>query len=282
MGRKRKLEYVILTCNSCGKTFEREAYREKRKNFCNKLCRSKKNIILICSLCGKKFERMVVADFNASERNVFCGRKCLGSFWGSKNLEKPKSEFHKENIRSAKIGSHYNEDHRKNIGKGSAKRYEDPVYRERIRKRMIELGIHKDPSLLSEYQRYYERANWIERMYDRITDTVQLAKLKTLGVFNTQKISKNTSGVVRDHIYSRRAGFDNRVPPEILRHPSNCQLLTHGENMRKSKTNIVGRYYDNCDISLEELFSRIENFDQEWKEQERCLQLIEEYKNGKR
>lgn len=80
----------------------------------------------------------------------------------------------------------------------------------------------------------------------------QKALLNQYGVFNT-KNNKNTKGCVRDHILSRRYGFDNNIDPEIISHPANCEIVLHSENVKRAKTN------DNL-ITLEELLERIENW----------------------
>lgn len=64
----------------------------------------------------------------------------------------------------------------------------------------------------------------------------------------------------------------------ILRHPCNCQILTHSENIKKKKY----QYIDKNDLTLDELFNRIISYKKEWYEQELVLRLIEDYKNGKR
>ena len=51
--------------------------------------------------------------------------------------------------------------------------------------------------------------------------------LKQFGMFN---IETNTKGVVRDHIYGRKSGFKEKVPPEILRHPANCEIILHSSH----------------------------------------------------
>lgn len=66
-------------------------------------------------------------------------------------------------------------------------------------------------------------------------------KLVELGWYNKDS---NPKGVVKDHRLSVKFGFDNKIDPVILSHPTNCEFLTVAENSRKS--------YD-CSISLLEL-----------------------------
>jgi hypothetical protein len=70
----------------------------------------------------------------------------------------------------------------------------------------------------------------------------------------------------------------NLVFPEILRHPCNCQLLTHAENLSKKDY----RYIDKDAQSLDDLFTKIEGYSNDWVEQSVVLLLIQKYKNGER
>lgn len=83
-------------------------------------------------------------------------------------------------------------------------------------------------------------------------------------------------------MYSRKSGFINGVFPELLRHPCNCQIITHFNNVSKAQTKVNNRYTDNDSHTLQELFSKILNYSGEWKEQQLCLHLIEKYNNGER
>ena len=51
--------------------------------------------------------------------------------------------------------------------------------------------------------------------------------------------------------------------------------MLHSDNVRK-------RHRNKDSISLEELFVKIETTEYEWDEQDLCIQLIKDYRNGKR
>ena len=80
----------------------------------------------------------------------------------------------------------------------------------------------------------------------------QKALLKEYGVFNARN-NKNTNGCGRDHLLSRRYGFDNNIATWIISHPANCEIVLNSENIRRANTN------DNL-ITLEELLERIGNW----------------------
>ncbi|GAG15411.1 unnamed protein product, partial [marine sediment metagenome] len=116
-----------------------------------------------------------------------------------------------------------------------------------------------------------------EKMWNLVEDINQLDILKELGIFNAKT---NSKGVVRDHIFSRNSGFILKVFPEILRHPCNCQILTHSANVKKKSSN--NKYVDLDQISLFDLFLEIKNYEEIWFEQDITIKKIEEYKKGKR
>ena len=122
----------------------------------------------------------------------------------------------------------------------------------------------------SDYELYFNECEWLEQMFDRCVSIQELKLLKERHVFNCKT---NHKGVVRDHMYSRRSGFEYKVFPEILRHPCNCQLITHSDNSKKREQN---------DVTLNELFLQIQMYKREWLEQKKCLELIKEYKKGRR
>ena len=90
----------------------------------------------------------------------------------------------------------------------------------------------------------------------------------------------NTKGVVRDHRFGRKSGYAMKVFPEILRHPANCRIITHANNVSKAQKG-KSKSTD-CEITLDELFAAIENFVGEWKEHGECLRLIKLYRQGNR
>lgn len=65
----------------------------------------------------------------------------------------------------------------------------------------------------------------------------------------------NLGGVSRDHIYSVREGYENKVDPSIVSHPANCRLLIHNKNVSKGKKS---------EITLEELKQKIEEWDKKY------------------
>lgn len=157
------------------------------------------------------------------------------------------------------------------IGIKSKQKFENEDFRINFRKTMEDKGIWIPLEIKDDIEIYYNASNWNKRLFDVLyEDNKEL--IQNLGVYNTYT---NTKGVVRDHMLSRNTGFHLKVFPEIIRHVENCEILEHAKNVKK-------RFKEKDSISLDELFKRIENTKHIWHEQDLCLNLIKEYKNGKR
>ena len=168
-------------------------------------------------------------------------------------------------------GRRHKEDSKTLIGTESSAKWTDE-YKINHRKTMEELGHFVRLEDLSDYEVYVRIADWQEKMWDRCSCS-EKTLLKEHGIFNT---TSNRKGVVRDHKYGRRAGFDNDVFPELLRHPVNCELLLISDNTKK-------RFHNNdTSISLDQLFNDIKNYTGVWAEQKFCLSLINKYAKGVR
>lgn len=69
------------------------------------------------------------------------------------------------------------------------------------------------------------------------------------------KDKPNLNGVVWDHLYPLHEGYKNKVPPEIMSHPANAELVPQQENLR--------RYHkDKSQITYEQLLERIEKWEE--------------------
>jgi hypothetical protein len=92
--------------------------------------------------------------------------------------------------------------------------------------------------------------------------------IETIGIFNSKT---NRNGLVRDHKLSRKHGFELGIFPEILRHPMNCDIITHSENSSKR---------EKSNLTPDELFSMIESYGGDWEEQELTITLINKWRTG--
>lgn len=109
-------------------------------------------------------------------------------------------------------------------------------------------GTYRKITDIDDYELYFSRTSFKHGFKPNNEEEIKL--LKEYGVFNS---ISNTKGCVRDHLLSRRYGFENNIPTWVISHPANCEIVLHSENVRRSSTN------DNL-ITLEELLERIENW----------------------
>ena len=66
----------------------------------------------------------------------------------------------------------------------------------------------------------------------------------------------NPLGCSRDHILSIVAGWNDGVPPQLLRHPANCRWITQEDNAAKGRTDRNAGLAD-----VEALFVWIESYE---------------------
>lgn len=83
-------------------------------------------------------------------------------------------------------------------------------------------------------------------------DDFNFSLIEEFGWYKAKNRGNNLNGVSRDHIVSVKYGFENNIDSKIISHPANCQLLRHNDNVSK---------YSKCDLSLEELLLKIEQWD---------------------
>lgn len=122
--------------------------------------------------------------------------------------------------------------------------------------------------LLKTRQTNYDRGHWVKpedqdpyRKYFKAcefthgfqTDNIlEKNLLNEHGVFN--KVT-NKKGCVRDHLLSRKYGFENNIDVKIISHPANCEIVLHAENVRRRASR------NDNQITLDELLIKIEEYD---------------------
>ena len=79
-------------------------------------------------------------------------------------------------------------------------------------------------------------------------DEFDFELIEQYGWYKAKNRGNNLNGVSRDHMYSVKEGFLNKVDPKILAHPANCRLIRHNDNVSKGSKST---------ITLEQLLERI-------------------------
>lgn len=176
-------------------------------------------------------------------------------------------------LRMTGVSRPHTEERKALIGIKSAEKFTQ-AYNVKVRRTMEERGYWRPIDEIPEYELYFKKSDWCESMFNRASGD-ELKLLNEYKVFNNKT---NRAGVVRDHKYGRSAGFANKVFPELLQHPCNCQIILHCDNTKKSRT----KNSNDCVITLEQLFYDIKNYKGDWKYQQVCCDLIDKFNAGKR
>jgi len=189
---------------------------------------------------------------------------------GAKYCTKCKSLFYKSNM----LGKKHSVKTKEIISKKSSAKFTDE-FKKKQRALFEKKGYWVPLNKVKPYIIYNRLANWSKKMFDLLS-TKELRLLKEKGVYS----NNNTTGVVRDHKYPRYLGFIEGVHPIILRHPCNCQLLTHKDNITKGFKIRKGLSYKS--ILLDKLFSNIKKYKKVWHEQQLCVEAVKLYESGER
>lgn len=286
---------VKCVCAFCGGVFERYAsvIKNKKTLFCDKVCKAEYQKTLVGELNPQHGREGKSGKDNPNYGNKWSQeQKDIASKrskdwlnenkdeWLEINRNREWTEEGKKNIgesaRARLTGitkPPMSEQQKEKIGIKSAKKF-TPDFKEKYRKTMEERGHWLPKDQKDPYDVYFAEAEWIDRMFDLVyLNGAEL--LMEHGVFN---MKTNSKGVVRDHKLGRKLGYTLGIFPQILRHPANCQIITHGNNVSKAHK---CKSTDSI-LTVNELFDAIINFPYEWKEQEECIRLINLYKQGNR
>lgn len=248
-------EKLPLECYYCnGKFFQEKRVIQRAVNkskkhssrFCSTKCFSefhKKRKECDCKNCGKKFEKILS---QVSENN-FCSSSCSAKY---NNKNRKKSTKRNENISKGIRMFHEKKGTLRyescNLFIGECASCKKPIA-SKHRKKYCGLCI-------DDKKTYALSCRFTFNIYD-YKEKFDLTLIEKYGWYSTpgsnRKGIKNINGISRDHLFSITDGFLQRVSPEIMRHPANCNILRHKENQQK---NIKSS------ITLEELLNRIKNW----------------------
>lgn len=260
-------EYVCYQCKSIFKRFQSQI-RNPNRCFCSRHCSSKWNGLNQNPNKGKLWS----SDKKDAHAQLVKSSMTEEAKWksGSANRDKKFSEERIFKMHAHRSFESYSRPHTKEskelIGSKSRIRLLNPDYALAFRQTMEERGHWIPLSEKTIFENYWKQCQWIARMFDIIpNDNMHL------GVYCS---FSNSKGAVRDHKFSIKTGFDLKVFPEILRHPANCAIITHSDNIKK-------RFTIKDSLILDELFDLIETETYPfWAEQHIAVNRIRQYKQG--
>ena len=218
----------------------------------------------------KEIQSKLVKSKVDDEYRINCSKGMKGKLVKDNTKEKRKKTLM---LKYGKIGTFTNKTHtneaKKIIGKKSKEKF-TKEYNKNIRSIFENNNTWIKLNELDDYILYRKLSNWIGNVLNE--NTVGIEKLKNGEFYN--KNNRNKNSLVRDHMLGRKNGFNLGVFPEIIRHPANCQIISHSDNIKKSKTD------NDSVINLDELFDRIKNWKLVYDENDVCISLINDYKMG--
>lgn len=201
-----------------------------------------------CLNCGDSFMGYII------ENPRFCDRSCAVTF---NNRKRRHSEETINKIRGSVTGKRHSE-HTKSKLKGENNgQWKDGRTLKRKKERICRYckaaRLTKEKSVICEkcrvdYYSAYRPSCEFDFDVSRLSERFDLSLVDKYGWYSPSNRKNNLCGVSKDHMFSVRDGFLNKVDPKIIKHPANCQLLLHGENNRKNYLS---------SITLEELIARI-------------------------
>lgn len=273
-GKKRLANLHI--CTTCDRQF---AIRlsEKGNNYCSIECKAKKKYnqsMFNCSWCKKELYRKKSHIEKCKSKFFFCSNDCknkankleggIKEIWpkhfGKANKEN-KALKYKEYYKKRKINISYkralNNSNIKTCNKIEIIGSFSYVYFSDCKK--CKKPFTKKHSLICyctsctlEYTTIYRKAckfNLNNRDHAHLYNSELIKKYGFYAPKNSTK--PNLNGLSWDHLFRIEEGFKLSIPPEIMNHPANAELIPHGINQKRRKSM----------ISYDELVLRIQEYD---------------------
>ena len=284
-----------IHCKNCGTLFVKRINPDTKQHYCSVLCKRADKSSYISEWSeerkakqsarnsgannpnfGNQWSLQQKADQSVKKIKQYTEIEGYRNAVGAANRGKKFSADRIAKMHSGRDADSYRRVHssstRLKISKQSKEKW-TTAFKIRYRKTMEAAGLWVPLSEKDPYRIYFSEANWKGNMVE-FFNSIELEKLKSFGVFS----KTNTAGYVRDHIVSRKIGFEYGLLPEILNHPANLQFISHSENISKGfNDRRLTNVEKECIIN--NLLDRILAFTKPWQDQEKCVNFI--YKRRK-
>lgn len=208
----------------------------------------------------KKCKKLFIANIKTERK--FCSNNCSNSY---NNTNRVQNEECKKKISNALKGIKHSksriekisgEKNKNWIDGRSIKRLNNKINGKRKCKYCELYRIDKKHKSICDicrnnYYNFYRPSCEFNFDVKQYKDRFDFNLVKQYGWYSPTNKGHNLCGVSRDHLYSVRDGFINKIDCEIIKHPANCKLMIHSENNLKNY---------NSSITLDELLERIKNW----------------------
>lgn len=236
---------MTLKCDNCGTSFQKEKGEYNRrirlgynKFYCCEDCSAKnrkpihKVIVRKCLWCQTEFESTTHKKHRKCCSDL-CARKVSQSHVDTSKISNSLAKYHIKNGAKSKTPKPCPNCNKKFIGR--AKYCSKECVRAKKREH------------LSEYEKY-KRECQFQFGIKNYPQEFDFSLIEKYGWYKPKNHGDNLGGVSRDHIMSVKWGFENKIDPKYIRHPANCQLLIHNDNVSKGKKESI-----TVDILLERI-----------------------------
>lgn len=212
---------------------------------------------ILCKNCGK------IINKTLSDEKKFCNRSCSGQY---NNKGRKHSEETKNKIRIKNLGKTYPNRIRKEkiVTENKKIRIKRPYTKNSCEinndktKKIIqykEIKLRKcryckeDKLMLKykiiceecgiKYYKHYRPQCEFDFKISKHKEEFDLSLVNEYGWYSPTNKGNNLNGVSRDHTYSVKDGFINKIDPSIIKHPANCKLMRHIDNNKKKTTSLI-------------------------------------------
>lgn len=215
-----------------------------------------------CKQCGNFFLALI------NNKRVFCSKSCANTFSSTGRIHNEES---KKKVSEKLLGKKRNQESIDKIsgennpmwidGRSFVKNQnQNRVNGKRKCKYCNDYKIDKKYKAICDdcresYYKFYRPS--CEFIFDinLYKNEFDFSLIKKYGWYSPTNKGNNLNGVSKDHLYSIKDGFINKVSYEIMSHPANCKLLKHSDNSSKHCIS---------SISLDELKSRIKIWNEKY------------------
>jgi hypothetical protein len=183
-----------------------------------------------CLNCGIEFESTI------SHNRKFCGSSCSAIF---NNKGRVVTEEQKQKVREK-----------------LTKPKKEKIIKPKVCRFCGETDITGTKKIIcdvckKQFYKFYKPLCVFDFNIKNYDSKFDLSIVNVYGWYSPKNKGNNLNGVSKDHMYSVRDGFINKIDPEIIKHPANCQLMLHNENNSKNY---------NSSITIDDLIERIKNW----------------------
>lgn len=236
---RRKIRCVV-PCSYCGSTLEKTEGQLKGKtyNYCNKKCLSEHQKVIFKGSNNPNYDNKWDVESRARQSEIVKSKvdddyrkKCSKGMLGKTRSVETRLK-HSASVKGVPKKP-FTEMHKKNIGVSSAKKFTNE-YKKSFRKKMEENGNWIPLSEKTGYEIYFKESEFkfsFQYYLENYASDDEINLIKKYGVFDAKN---NTKGCVRDHLLSRRYGFENNIDVKTISSPCNCEIVLHSENVRRA------------------------------------------------